>query len=292
MPSPVSMSTSRRSPSSAGSISSGDRTCRIDELRTGRRELADDLVGSRVEQVRDQDDDAASVELRAGMTSRRDDVGGAVGRLDRRQVGQQPEDAPRAAHRRPSPRDPAGQRADRDAILAGEPDVAERRRRPLREQELGRGAAGHRGRGIDEQRDRDVLFLDEELDEQLLEAGVDVPVELAQVVAERVVAVVGELDRLAALDAPAAALEPAADGRAHQQEQALELAQERLVEDRRVDLAREERLAGAGNRPVGDGPLGGRRASGRGGAVHRLGRRGGRGATRRPGRRPRRGWRG
>ena len=99
----------------------------------------------------------------------------------------------------------------------------------------------------------DVLLLDEELDEQPLEPGVDVPVELAQVVAEGVVAVVGELDRLAALDAPPAALEPAADGRAHQQQQALELAQERLVEDGRVDLARQERLARAGRRPVATG---------------------------------------
>ena len=190
------------------------------------------------------------------MTSRRDDVGGAVGRFDRRQVGKQPEDTARAAHRRSTPRDPAGQGADRDAILAGQPDVAQGRRRPLGEQELGGRTRGHRRGGIDEQRDRDVLFLDEELDEQLLQTGIDVPVELAEVVAERVVAVVGELDRLAALDAPAAALEAAPDRRAHQQEQPLELAQERLVEDGRVDLARQERLARAGRRPVGDGPLG------------------------------------
>ena len=87
-----------------------------------------------------QDDDAAAVELGAGVAGRRDEVGRAVGRLDRRQVGQQPEDASRAAHRGPSPGDPAGQGADRDPVLAGEPDVAERRRRPLGEQELGRAA--------------------------------------------------------------------------------------------------------------------------------------------------------
>ena len=99
----------------------------------------------------------------------------------------------------------------------------------------------HRRRRVDEQRDGDVLLLDEQLDEEPLESGVDVPVELAQVVAERVFAVIGELDRLATLDAPAAALEPAADRRAHDQQQPLELAQERLVEDGRVDLARQER---------------------------------------------------
>ena len=67
-------------------------------------------------------------------------------------------------------------------------------------------AGRHRGRGVDEQRDGDVLLLDEQLDEQPLEPRVDVPVELAQVVAEAVVAVVGELDRLATLDAATAAL--------------------------------------------------------------------------------------
>ena len=62
--------------------------------------------------------------------------------------------------------------------------------------------------------DRDVLLLDVQLDEQLLEAGQDVPVELAQVVAEGVVPEVRELDRLAALDRAAAALQAAADRRA------------------------------------------------------------------------------
>ena len=232
-----------------------------------------------------QDHDAPAVELRGGVPGRGDEVGRAVGGLDRRQVGQQPEDAAGAAHRRPPPGRPAGQRADRDPVLAREPDVAERGRGALGEQQL-RGLPGrHRRRGVEEERDRDVLLLDEELDEQPLEPGVDVPVELAQVVAEGVVAVVGELDRLAALDAPPAALEAAADRRAHEQQQPLELAQEGLVEDGRVDLARQERLARAGRRPL----AGSGRPADRGRAVHRslaaL-----RGAIRRSARRPRRGW--
>ena len=48
-------------------------------------------------------DDAAAVELGAGMAGRGDEVGRAVGRLDRRQVGEQPEDAAGAAQRRPAP---------------------------------------------------------------------------------------------------------------------------------------------------------------------------------------------
>ena len=84
----------------------------------------------------------------------------------------------------------------------------------------------------------DVLLLDEQLHEQLLEPRVDVPVELAQVVAQGVVAVVGELDALAALHAPPPALEPAADRLLHQHAEALELPQEALVEDRRVEVVR------------------------------------------------------
>ena len=88
--------------------------------------------------------------------------------------------------------------------------------------------------------DGDVLLLDEELDEQLLEAGVEVPVERAQVVAQGVVAIVGELDRLAALDAAPDALHAAVDGLARDQHQALELAQEGLVEDGRIDRRRQQ----------------------------------------------------
>ena len=43
----------------------------------------------------------------------------------------------------------------------------------------------------------EVLFLEEELDEELLESGVDVPVQEAEVVADAVVAEVRELGGLA-----------------------------------------------------------------------------------------------
>ena len=137
-----------------------------------------------IEQVGEQDDDALAVELCGGVTGRRDEVRRAVGGLDRRQVGQQPEHPPGAAHRGPPPGHPTGQGADGDPILAGEPDVPERSGRPLGEQQLGRPSGGHRRRGVDQQGDRDVLLLDEQLDEQAFEPGVDVPVELAQVVAQ------------------------------------------------------------------------------------------------------------
>ena len=191
--SPVSASTSRRSPWSGGIELVGRQDVQDDQLGAGRGELADHPVRPRVEQVAEQDDDAPAVELGRGVPGRGRRGRSALGGLDGRQVGQQPEDAaePRSEARRRAVR---RQRGDRDPILAREPDVAEGSRGSLGEQELRRASRRHRRRRVDEQRDGDVLLLDEELDEQPLEAGVDVPVELAQVVAERVVAVVGELD--------------------------------------------------------------------------------------------------
>ena len=55
-PSPVSTSTSRRSPSSAGSSSLGREDVEDDQLRAGRREFPDHPIGSRVEQVGQEDD--------------------------------------------------------------------------------------------------------------------------------------------------------------------------------------------------------------------------------------------
>ena len=97
--------------------------------------------------------------------------------------------------------------------------------------------------------DRDVFLLDVQLDEQLLQAGEHVPVEEAKVVAKGVVAEVGELDGLAALHRSPATLEAAANRPLHDQQQPLELSQETLVEDRRVDVRREERGL---HRPLGD----------------------------------------
>ena len=138
MPSPVSTSTSRRSPSSGGSSSSGDRTWRTisSEPVAASSRMTLSAAGSSRSEIRTTTPRPWS--CARGVPGGGDEVGRAVGRLDRRQVGEQPEDAARAAQRRPAPGDPAGERADRDPVLGGEPDVAERRRRPLREQELGR----------------------------------------------------------------------------------------------------------------------------------------------------------
>ena len=176
----------------------------------------------------------------AAAWRRRDEVAGTLGRRDPGQVAEQPEDAPGPAQAVPAAGDPAAQDGQLDPVLGGQADVAQGSRGPLGEQELVRPAGRHRRAGIDDQADGDVLLLDEQLHEQLLEAGIDVPVELAQVVAQDVVAVVRELDRTASLDAPPAALEAAPDGLVEEQLEALELAQERLVEDGRVELGRQQ----------------------------------------------------
>ena len=80
--------------------------------------------------------------------------------------------------------------------------------------------------------DRDVLLLDEELHEEALEPGVGVPVELAQVVAGGVVAVVGELNALPSPHAAALTLHPPGGQPARGELELLEAAQERLVEER------------------------------------------------------------
>ncbi len=77
-----------------------------------------------------------------------------------------------------------------------------------------------------------VLLLDEELDEEPFEAGVGIPVELAQVVARGVVPVVGELDALPAADAAALALHAAGGQPPRGELDLLEAAQEGLVEER------------------------------------------------------------
>ena len=121
---------------------------------------------------------------------------------------------------------------DADAVHARQPEVAERGRGPPRRIELVRLAVVHAAARVDEDVDGDVLLLDEELHEEALEPRVGVPVELAQVVAGGVVAVVGELDALAAPHAAPLALHPPGGEAPRGQLELLEPAQEGLVEER------------------------------------------------------------
>src|SRR5262249_44365123 len=88
--------------------------------------------------------------------------------------------------------DDAIERQDRDAIEMGQTDVAERRRDAARLIELRRLA--HRLARIDEEINRKVLLLVEQSQEQLAESLVGLPVDLPEIVAGRVAAVIRELE--------------------------------------------------------------------------------------------------
>ena len=102
---------------------------------------------------------------------------------------------------------PRGDRRQRDPVEVHQADVPQRRRQPLHVQELGRIAAVARGRSVDNDVQRQVLLLEEELQEQAVKPAEDVPVDVPQVVPHDVGAVIRELDGLAPLLRPPLALE-------------------------------------------------------------------------------------
>src|SRR3954467_3351683 len=75
-----------------------------------------------------------------------------------------------------------------------------------------------------------VLLLQEQAEEEAVESGVEVPVEEAEVVADDVVAVVGELDALPLALAAPLALHPAEEDLARHQLELFEPGQELRVE--------------------------------------------------------------
>src|SRR5438105_3934226 len=85
--------------------------------------------------------------------------------------------------------------------------------------------------GVDQQREVKVFLFDEELDEQLFEARGGVPVYVAQVVAEHVLAVVREFDACAALDGALLALHLPGEGATDDDAEPLELLQKRWVKN-------------------------------------------------------------
>ena len=101
-----------------------------------------------------------------------------------------------------------GKRNDAHPIKAAQRDVADRRRDLPGEIELARLAEGHGLAGIEENAHRQLALLLVELEEQPLQPAVEIPVEVAEIVAVDVVAVIGELDRLPARAAAALALAP------------------------------------------------------------------------------------
>ena len=148
------------------------------------------------------------------------------GRLDLVQEIEQPPEALAAAEGRQALRQPVVERLDHDAVQVDQADEAERGGDLLGVVQLGRRAEIHRQAVVDQQVEVQVFLFQEQADEELVEAGEQVPVEEAQVVADDVVVVVGELDALAlALRAPFA-LHPAEEDLARDQLELFEPGQE------------------------------------------------------------------
>ena len=132
-------------------------------------------------------------------------------------------------------RDAVGvERVERDAVLVREADVAQGHRKLLGEHELAGVAPVHRGAGVDREDQRQVLLLQEHLQEELVQPGIDVPVHEPQVVAVHVVAVVGELHRDPPLLAAPLALELAGEDLAAHDVDPVELGHQ-LAVDKLID---------------------------------------------------------
>ena len=194
------------------------------------------LVARAIEQVGDHHDQPR-VARALGVVGEAVVEAGAAARLDRGQEVHHRQHVAAAPRRRPALGHALAQDAEPDSLEVHEPNEPERPGQAGGVVELGRGPERHRGRGVDDQVQAEILFVDEELHVQAVEPGVDVPVDVAEVVAVPVGAVVGELHAVPASRAAPLALDAAAEGPARQQRQALEL---------REELRREEARAGGG----------------------------------------------
>ena len=94
----------------------------------------------------------------------------------------------------------------------------------------------HRVRAVDDDVDVEVFFLFEQPQQQLVEPPVQVPVDVAEVIAARVRAVVGELDAAADLTRAALGAQVPREHLARHHVEVLERLQEPIVEQRRAIL--------------------------------------------------------
>ena len=86
----------------------------------------------------------------------------------------------------------AAEDGERDAVLPGEAEVCEHGGEACLQVELGWSAGVHGGARVEHDVQREVFFFEEELDEELAEAGVRVPIDEARIVAGGVAAEVVE----------------------------------------------------------------------------------------------------
>ncbi len=105
------------------------------------------------------------------------------------------------------PHQPVGEAGQRQPVVVHQRHVAQGRRQPPDRPVLRRLAPRHRAAGVEQHLNAQVLLGQEQLQEQLVQPAVDVPVHEAQVVADHVRPVVGELHALPAALGPPLALE-------------------------------------------------------------------------------------
>src|SRR5215467_6436068 len=113
-----------------------------------------------------------------------------------------------------------------DSLEAGEADEAEGGGEAGSVAQLGRLAESHGAGAVEEEVEVQVLLVHEELQVEAIEAAIDVPVDVAEVVARAVRAIIGELHAHALVRALALAPSPSAEGAPREEGQALELSQE------------------------------------------------------------------
>src|SRR5262249_37734322 len=146
------------------------------------------------------------------------------------QVGEHLEDARLATRGRHATLDLIGRGDDGHAIEVRETDVGEGRGEALRVPELSAAAESHRCGAVDDDVDRQVLLFLVEAHEEAPEPLVYVPVEITEVVAGHVVAVIGELDARSALLGPALRAHATREDATTDDREVVELALEVVVE--------------------------------------------------------------
>ena len=135
-----------------------------------------------------------------------------------------------AARERKVGHDVAGEGDDGDAVEIGQRDIGQGRGHLPGKVELRRLAKGHAPRAVEQEVDVQVFFFLKPLEQQFVETGEEVPVEVAEVVAGRVFAVIGELDAGPHLHGPPLGHERAAKHALRDQREVFELFQEIGVE--------------------------------------------------------------
>ena len=115
---------------------------------------------------------------------------------------------------------------DLDAIGPDQADESERRRQLLRVMQLGGAPEVHRRAGVNQGEEMQIFFLEEQLEEQLVEPCVEIPVHEPQIVAGDVIAKIRELDALALAATAAFPFQTPAEDLAADQFQSLQARQQ------------------------------------------------------------------